>query len=81
MKSEAPPPTHGRRFWLGQLPYLALALVGGVIFASLGGFPPAWPILVFVETLVVAVFVFRLRRERQWHEDLPNRIRRNNEAG
>ena len=55
MKSEGPPPTHGRRFWLGQLPYLTLALLGGVLFASLGGFPPAWPMLVFVEVLVVAV--------------------------
>lgn len=78
MKSQEPQ-TRGRR-WAGQLPSLALLLVAGALYASVDGFPPSWQFLAGGEVVAVAVFLLAGRRARRWHEDLPNRIRRNDEA-
>jgi hypothetical protein len=72
-------PTRARRL-LGQLPSFALFLLAGVLAASFDGFPPSWPALVAAEVAAVAVFLIVDRRERRWHRDLPDRIRRNDEA-
>lgn len=61
--------------------YLGLFLVLGAFIASMvDGFPPSWQVLAPVEVAMALLFALNERRTKRWHDDLPNRIRRNDEA-